>query len=86
MPGAFVREGACGFVAPLWEVDDRLARQAAIDLYRAALEEDVTIGEALRRYRAAWSTGESSRLAYVYYGHPGLRLDLIRDDGSSTPE
>lgn len=86
MPGAFVREGACGFVAPLWEVDDRLARQAAIDLYRAALEEDVSVGEALRRYRAAWGPGESSRLAYVYYGHPGLRLALIRDDGSSTPE
>lgn len=73
---AFVREGATGFIAPLWEVDDDLASTLAVDFYRDTLEEHLSVGEAMRRSRAKWDPSASTRLAYVYWGHPSLRLHL----------
>ncbi len=73
---AFIREGATGFVAPLWEVDDALASSLALDFYRDTLERDCTVGEALRRARSTWTPTTATRLAYVYWGHPDLRLHL----------
>ncbi len=76
---AFVREGATGFVAPLWEVDDALASSMALDFYRDTLDDGCTVGEALRRSRSKWTPTTSTRLAYVYWGHPDLRLHLDPD-------
>lgn len=73
---AFVREGAAGFIAPLWEVDDTVASQLAVDFYRDTLDERLPVGEALRRCRQQWTATTPTRLAYVYWGHPRLQLDL----------
>ncbi|MBY5163801.1 CHAT domain-containing protein [Salsipaludibacter albus] len=82
MAGAFVREGATGFVAPLWEVADDLANRAALEFYADTLEGGLPVSEAMRRFRAGFVEGQSTRLSYVYYGHPGLRLSLA--DGAAT--
>jgi len=76
---AFLSVGG-GFVAPLWSVDDELARDMAVDFYRYTLGDGLTVGEALRRLRARFSQipghTQTTPLAYVYYGHPDLRLEL----------
>jgi CHAT domain/Ternary complex associated domain 7 len=77
--GSFLRAGARAFLAPLWSVNDEVAMNLALDLYRAAAERPVA--EILRdaRGRARIEPGEvpeSTYLAYVFYGHPRLRLNL----------
>ncbi|HRW18819.1 MAG TPA: CHAT domain-containing protein [Dermatophilaceae bacterium] len=80
LAGAFLTIGARAFVSPLWSVDDVLAQQTALEFYRHTLADGLTVGEALRRLRAAagavGATTETTPLAYVYYGHPDLRLTL----------
>lgn len=80
MAGAFLSEGARGFVAPLWSVNDRVARDVALDFYRLTIDEGMTVGEAMRsirgHYHSAESVPPSTPLAYVFYGHPDLRLTL----------
>jgi hypothetical protein len=77
---AFLSVGARGFVAPLWSVDDELARDMAVDFYRYTLGDGLTVGEALRRLRTRFAQipghTQTTPLAYVYYGHPDLRLEL----------
>ncbi len=77
MAGAFLHKGACAFVAPLWEVADKVAREFAIDFYQQTVTEGLPVAEALRRLRKRFSaSGQavSTYLAYTYYGHPELRL------------
>ena len=78
MADAFLFAGAAGVVAPLWSVDDRLARQIALHFYERALNGD-TAANILRTERAAFrespETVSSTYLAYQYFGHPALRLE-----------
>jgi hypothetical protein len=80
MAGAFLVEGCRGFVAPLWSVDDQLAHDTALDFYRLSLGGGVEVGEVMRRLRMRFSAipghSQTTPLAYVYYGHPELRLTL----------
>jgi hypothetical protein len=77
LAGAFLTEGCRAFVAALWSVNDVAARDIAIEFYRMTIDEGVTAGEALRRIRARGFQGETiTPFAYVYYGHPALRLSL----------
>lgn len=75
---AFLTTGATGFIAPLWSVDDQIAKDTALGFYKAALAERVPVAEIMRRRRAAYdpdaAAPESTHLAYVYYGHPNLVL------------
>jgi hypothetical protein len=76
----FLNTGAGGFVAPLWNVDDQLAKDTAVAFYEATLgPERVTVAEALRRRRALYDPNaavpQPTHLAYVYYGHPNLILN-----------
>lgn len=75
---AFLRTGASGFVAPLWNIDDQIAKDTALGFYRAALDDRVPVAEVLRRRRALFDpaapTPQPTHLAYVYYGHPNLVL------------
>jgi CHAT domain-containing protein len=77
MAEAFLYAGAAGVIAPLWSIDDRLARQIALRFYERALRGE-TAGEILRSERAAFrdspDTVSSTYLAYQYFGHPALRL------------
>lgn len=80
LAAAFLNVGARAFVAPLWSVDDLLARDMGIDFYRYTLGDGLSAGEALRRLRTRFSQipghAQTTPLAYVYYGHPDLRLTL----------
>jgi CHAT domain-containing protein len=75
---SFLKTGATGFIAPLWNVDDQIAQDTAVEFYRAAFEERTTVAEVLRRRRALFdpkaTTPETTHLAYIYYGHPNLLL------------
>lgn len=80
LAGAFLTEGCRGFIAPLWSVEDSLASDTATEFYRLCLTEQVGVGEALRRLRARFyaiaDRTQTTPLAYVFYGHPDLRLTL----------
>ncbi|MGY4771796.1 CHAT domain-containing protein [Kribbella sp. CWNU-51] len=77
LAGSFLRTGFRGFLAPLWDVDDDVAKDIALEFYESTLRRGLTVGEALRRIRAGFgdgSKGTATPLAYVFYGHPGLRM------------
>jgi hypothetical protein len=75
--GAFLAEGARGFIAPLWKVDDVEARDVAVEFYRRTLIDGETVSEAMRQIRRQFSndSGSATTLAYVFYGNPNLRLE-----------
>lgn len=78
MPGAFLSEGCSGYVAPLWNVDDTVARRFATEFYAAVLESGTPVAETLRalrsRFGSEWGGNTATPLAYVFYGHPELAL------------
>jgi hypothetical protein len=77
LAAAFLFAGAAGVIAPLWSIDDRIARDIAIRFYERALRGEAP-AEILRTERAAFrdtpETTSSTYLAYQFFGHPGLRL------------
>lgn len=78
LAGSFLKNGATGFIAPLWNVDDQVAQDTALGFYRSALEDRTTVAEALRQRRRLFdlkdSAPELTHLAYIYYGHPNLMM------------
>ena len=79
MAAAFIEGGAAAVVAPLWSIKDDLAKQIALDFYKATLEEKIPPAEAIRRARASFVSAENpvsaTYLAYQFFGHPSLQLD-----------
>jgi CHAT domain-containing protein len=77
MAEAFLYAGACAVVAPLWSIDDKIARSIALRFYERTFAE-VSPAEALREERlAAPAPGEissSTCLAYQFFGHPTMRV------------
>jgi hypothetical protein len=74
-PGLLVRAGVHGFIAPLWGVDDGIACRISQSFYKAALDDFRPLGDILREHRNQYKKAESTTtMAYVYYGHPLLRL------------
>jgi hypothetical protein len=79
MAAAFLGLGAGAVVAPLWKVDDTVAREVAEGFYQAVLANDgLSPAEYLRRERRSIKDKEGSpagtRLAYLFFGHPRLRV------------
>lgn len=83
-PGNSLRGGFGGVLGALWEIDDDVARDIALEFWRRALPPAPAKGEAvgviLRDLRSRFmaSAGASptpTYLAYVYYGHPRLTLE-----------
>jgi CHAT domain-containing protein len=78
LAAAFLTVGARGFLAPLWSVADDLARETAEEFYRLTIDEQVPVGEAMRRLRQRFLTipghTQTTPLAYAFYGHPALTL------------
>lgn len=79
--GESLRGGFRGFLAPLWSVDDTLARDIALSFYEQAFGDAARaprpVAAVLRELRARFSESEPhslTRLAYIFYGHPGLTL------------
>ena len=74
-PGAVLGAGASGFIGPLWEVQDERAQKVAEMFYGLVLDEKEEVGEALRKLRSSTCFADSiTPWAYLYYGHPRLRL------------
>jgi len=77
LAGAFLAQGARGFVAPLWYVEDEPAHDLALSFYRQTLTEGRTVAAAVRSLRRTYRPGETDSptpLAYIFYGNPLLRL------------
>ncbi|MGB7818611.1 MAG: CHAT domain-containing protein [Ornithinibacter sp.] len=84
--GALLHSGARGMVGPLWNVDDDLAKGLSTTFYAATFGAGESVGEAVRRLRAGFgstSVPTATPLAYVFYGHPDLRLN--RTGGPGAP-
>jgi len=78
-PGAVLRGGATAFIGPLWEVDDEVARDVAENFYMFVFKQGVDVCDALRRVRALPGLKDSiTPWAYLYYGHPALKLERAR--------
>jgi hypothetical protein len=74
---AFLFAGAAGVIAPLWSVDDTVARTIALRFYKGFLAGE-SAADILRRERRAFRDSpatSSTYLAYQYFGHPALRLE-----------
>jgi len=87
LASAFLFAGASAVIAPLWSIDDKVARTIALKFYEGALAGD-TAADILRRERAAFrdspETASSTYLAYQYFGHPGLRLERASSVGPAS--
>jgi hypothetical protein len=83
-PGNSLRGGFGAVIGALWEIDDTVAHDIALEFWKRALPsspatEGKPVGEVLRDLRAKYmpsaaSAPVSTYLAYVYYGHPRLVL------------
>lgn len=83
-PGNCLRGGFGGIQGALWEVDDAVARDVAVEFWRRALPPPQGQGEPVAavwrdlRARFAPADGkppEATYLSYVFYGHPRLTLE-----------
>lgn len=76
---AMIGNGAQAVIAPLWKVHDAVARAVAVEFYAAVFERHTSPAVFLREQRCATlgkeGTDDGTRLAYVYFGHPLLRVD-----------
>lgn len=77
MARAFLSGGAAGVVAPLWSIDDIVARELALRFYARTLA-GATPAEALREERRSFRrdppASSSTMLAYQLFGHPRMVL------------
>jgi CHAT domain-containing protein len=78
LAGMAVEAGFRGFVAPLWSVSDDVAQEISLGLYEASAD-GKTISSYLREVRGNFRQTEdvpahTTYLAYVFVGHPALRL------------
>ncbi|MBB5471124.1 hypothetical protein HDG32_007280 [Paraburkholderia sp. CI2] len=82
-PGNSLRGGFGGVIGALWEIDDALAHDIALEFWRRALPDPPArgepIGAILRDLRAKYfpdaiPAPDPTYLAYVFYGHPRLTL------------
>ena len=79
LAAAFLRAGARAFVAPLWNVNDTIAKDTALTFYAETIGKGRRVGDVMRELRARFTTAfpqhdQTTPLAYAYYGHPGLIL------------
>jgi CHAT domain-containing protein len=76
-PGALLRGGANGVIAPLWDVDDTLAFETAEDFYESVFRKGNGVADALQERRCRYAGDATTPLAYIYYGHPALALRRV---------
>jgi hypothetical protein len=77
MAASFLYAGAAGVIAPLWSIDDKIARSIASGFYERTLRKHAQPAEVLMQMRRETATpGNTSGtyLAYQFFGHPGMRL------------
>ena len=76
----FCDVGCAGFIGPYWEVDDEVARLAALRFYNG-LAAGKPVGEAIRDVRRAFDepgpfVHHPTWLAYSLHCQPNIRIDL----------
>lgn len=82
LPAAFISRGAQAVVAPLWAIKDDIAKEAALAYYDLCQEHGPA--DAIRQLRERFPIDDLQQetsvtwLAYQYFGHPGLRVQLPR--------
>lgn len=85
MASAFLYAGASAVVAPLWSIDDGLARDLAKGFYEAAFA-GTPPAAFLREKRGSFTEKSSPRssleMAYQFFGHPEMLM--ARDDADRT--
>jgi hypothetical protein len=72
----FLYAGASAVIAPIWKIDDRIARDIALRFYGEVLDGERP-AEHLRRERALFTgaDGQSGTyLAYQFFGHPDFAM------------
>jgi hypothetical protein len=78
MAEAFLYAGAAGVVAPLWSIDDALAKDIALRFYEQTLVKGRTPAEVFRQERARFidspDVASSTFLAYQFFGNPAMKL------------
>lgn len=83
-PGHSLRGGFGGVVGALWEIDDGVAHDIALDFWDRALpaaaQAGQEVGAILRELRGRYRSDAPvpTYLAYVYYGHPRLKLQRLQ--------
>jgi hypothetical protein len=79
-PGALIGTGAKAFLGPLWNVQDTIARKIAEAFYQKTLRKGVSVAQFLSEQRQRYTSKTSTTpLAYVFYGHPRLRVRKFED-------
>ena len=75
---AFLDAGASGVVSALWNIDDKEAKDLALDFYDQAKSGQVNPAEIFRKRRSSFRDGARSKLAlaYQFFGHPHLHVML----------
>ncbi|MGP0028361.1 MAG: leucine-rich repeat domain-containing protein [Streptosporangiaceae bacterium] len=77
MAEAFLYAGACGVVAPLWSVNDDVAKALVLAFYARVLGGERP-ADVLRELRCGVGSGfdpvVASALAYQFFGHPSMIL------------
>jgi CHAT domain-containing protein len=81
-PGNCLRGGFGAVLGALWEVDDAVAGDIALEFWQRALPATgpgEPVAEVLRDLRAKYSPQQPvpTYLAYTYWGHPRLRLQRL---------
>ena len=81
-PGNCLRGGFGAVLGALWEVDDNVAGDIALEFWQRALPANgpgEPVAEVLRDLRAKYSPQQPvpTYLAYTYWGHPRLRLQRL---------
>jgi hypothetical protein len=83
MAAAFLRAGAAAVIAPLWAVNDRVARELALTFYdeiAGGTPASDALRDARRRVSESAAPDASASVlatpfAYQFFGHPRLSLD-----------
>ncbi|HEY9145227.1 MAG TPA: CHAT domain-containing protein, partial [Thiobacillus sp.] len=85
-PGNCLDGGFGAMLGALWKVDDEMACQLALEFWKRALPlgggKAEAVGAILRDLRAKYvpdpvNATATTYLAYVYYGHPKLTLQMV---------
>ena len=87
MAEAFLYAGASGVVAPLWSIDDVLAKEIALRFYQQTLVEGRHPAEVFRAERARFKdspeVASSTFLAYQFFGNPAMKLSRAAGGGTA---
>jgi serine/threonine protein kinase len=82
LAAAFLRAGASAVVAPLWAINDTVAKDIALRFYDDVFATGADIAGYFREERARFSKEaqpmSTTHLAYIFYGHPTMRLHAMK--------